>query len=43
LFLTKAQAKVNDRTLNRTGLWQFFSTDPNGALVELDFSSDEAL
>jgi len=26
-----------------TGLWQFFSTDPNGALVELDFSSEEAL
>ena len=26
-----------------TGLWQCFSTDPNGARVELDFSADEKL
>ncbi|NBO95535.1 MAG: glyoxalase [Betaproteobacteria bacterium] len=26
-----------------TGLWQCFSTDPNGARVELDFSADETL
>jgi catechol 2,3-dioxygenase-like lactoylglutathione lyase family enzyme len=31
------------RQQSGTGLWQLFSTDPNGARVELDFAADEPL